>query len=101
MIDISTGRQCFKEALTSSKLIVLKKPTGVIRPIAILEIFCRITVKGILHMLLNILLFNQLGCGSLGGVEPLIHHARKRISEGFKILTFDIKNAFNSVSQNF
>eukprot|EP00924_Labyrinthula_sp_SR-Ha-C_P006087 snap_masked-scaffold_65-processed-gene-0.48-mRNA-1 protein AED:1.00 eAED:1.00 QI:0/0/0/0/1/1/2/0/287 len=51
-------------------------------------------------MLPNPLLFNQLGCGSLGGVETLIHDVWKTISEGFKIFTFDIKNTFNSVSRN-
>eukprot|EP00924_Labyrinthula_sp_SR-Ha-C_P003506 snap_masked-scaffold_97-processed-gene-0.3-mRNA-1 protein AED:1.00 eAED:1.00 QI:0/-1/0/0/-1/1/1/0/968 len=101
MMDISKGTQLFKEALTTSRLIVLKKPSGGLRPIAIGEIFYRIAVKGILRMLPNSLLFNQLGCGSIGGVEPLIHHARKQISDGLKVFTFDLKNAFNSVSRNF
>eukprot|EP00924_Labyrinthula_sp_SR-Ha-C_P012160 snap_masked-scaffold_26-processed-gene-4.92-mRNA-1 protein AED:1.00 eAED:1.00 QI:0/0/0/0/1/1/2/0/277 len=52
-------------------------------------------------MLPNPLLCNQLGSGSLGGVEHFIHHAQKRISEGFKIFTSDVKNVFNSVSRNF
>ncbi|XMA16108.1 hypothetical protein WAI453_008899 [Rhynchosporium graminicola] len=62
------------DLLCASRLIGLQKPDGGVRPIAIGDLIYKVALKAILATSFrpSMLLPNQLGVGSIGGVEPII-----------------------------
>ncbi|KAK5989589.1 Reverse transcriptase [Cladobotryum mycophilum] len=92
--------------LCASRLIALRKPDKGIRPIAIGDIIYRLAMKAILitSFKTSMLLPNQLGVNSPGGVEPAIFLLEEAITGNntsgiAKIASLDLANAFNSVSR--
>lgn len=94
------------DLLCASRLISLEKPDGGIRPIAIGDLIYRVATKAILttSFQASMLLPNQLGVQSPGGVEPAIFLLQEAIAgqnkAGFqRLASIDLANAFNSVSR--
>jgi hypothetical protein len=92
-----------RQILTTSCLTPLKKVSGGIRPIAVGDLIYRTAMKSILKVgrqegdLADI----QLGVGSKGGVEPVIHMVRLAAEEDQieGVGLFDFRNAFNNVDR--
>lgn len=89
--------------LCASRLIGLEKPNGDLRPIAIGDLVYRVAMKAILigSYKQGMLLPNQLGVSSPGGVEPALFLQQEAIegsnSSNFTTITaIDLSNAFNS-----
>ncbi|CEJ95204.1 hypothetical protein VHEMI10699 [[Torrubiella] hemipterigena] len=88
--------------LTASRLIALEKDDGGIRPIAIGDMIYRIAMKAVIATLFRpeMLLPNQLGVSSPGGVEPAIFALQSVImsdsTEFDTITSADESNAFNN-----
>lgn len=92
--------------LCASRLIPLSKKDGGIRPIAIGDMLYRVALKAILTTSFKpaMLLPNQLGVNSKGGVEPAIFMLEEAISgvneyNIQRIASLDLSNAFNSISR--
>ena len=92
--------------LCAARLVSLSKPGGGIRPIAIGDIIYRVATKAILTTSFRpgMLLPNQIGVNTAGGVEPaifLIEEALEAPNQGdFETLaSLDLRNAFNSTSR--
>lgn len=84
----------------------MEKPDRGIRPIAIEDIIYRLAIKAILlaNFRKSILLFNQLGVQSPGGVEPAIFILEEAISGGNKsrfkgLSSLDLTNTFNNLDR--
>jgi hypothetical protein len=95
--------------ITTSPLIALKKPDQGLRPIAIGEIWRRLVSKCAVHEVrtptLEYFSPHQLGVGSPGGAEAIVHTAQAIIDEfghddSYALLKIDFKNAFNLVNRN-
>ena len=92
----------------SAPVIPLKKKDGGIRPIAIGEIWRRLTSKiaarSVRDRVTRYLAPSQLGVGVPNGCEGIIHSVDRLVSEygdnaNFAMLKIDYANAFNSVSR--
>ena len=88
--------------LTCSVLIPVSKPGGGIRPIAVSEVFYRLTSLYELHLVRDLLpkIFEpiQLGVGCPGGAERAVHVLRAGMElygDDSILLKCDIRNAFN------
>jgi hypothetical protein len=93
--------------LCASRLVGLEKGNLDIRPIAIGDLVYRVAVKAILvtSFKTEMLLPNQLGVSSPGGVEPAIFLLEEAIAgpnkAGYKKATsIDLANAFNSTNRS-
>lgn len=94
------------DLLCASRLIGLEKEDKGIRPIAIGDMIYRVAMKAILlsSFRQDMLLENQLGVNSPGGVEPAIFLLAEAI-EGENIANYsyitslDLYNAFNSIDR--
>ena len=105
--DIASG-SLPEEAISlfsASRLVALTKGFDDVRPIAIGEVFRRITAKVIcsekqpeFHSFFCPI---QHGVATEGGVELIVHQAQALIEQhpDWVILKSDIKNAFNSISR--
>jgi len=92
--------------LNASRLIALEKEDGGVRPIAIGDMIYRVALKAILTSSFRpeMLLPNQLGVNSAGGVEPAIFLLDEAIAgdntSGVKyIASLDLTNAFNTIDR--
>jgi len=88
--------------LTCSVLIPVSKPGGGIRPIAVSEVFYRLTSLYALHLVRDLLpkIFEpiQLGVGSVGGSERAVHLLKAGLAtmgSDAVVLKCDFQNAFN------
>lgn len=95
------------DLLCASRLIGLEKPDKGIRPIAIGDMIYRVATKAILITSFqpDMLLPNQLGVSSPGGVEPAIFLLEDAIqgpnSHSFqRLASLDLANAFNSIDRS-
>lgn len=91
-------------AMCASRLTPLDKPDGGIRPIAVGDLFLPVCQEAILrkNFRADFLVPYQLGVGSKGGTEPIIHYIRKdnEIPHGkTHIIQIDLINAFNTISR--
>lgn len=88
--------------ITASRLIPLNKRKGGIRPIAAGDTFCRLTCRIAISTLVidEMLLPNQFGVGSVGGVEAVIDFLEDRAVTCGGIGFIDFENAFNSVNRH-
>jgi hypothetical protein len=103
---IRQGTAPGSELLCASRLIGLQKPNGGVRPIAIGDLIYRTALKAILITAYrpNMLLPNQLGVNSPGGVEPALFLLQDAIEGPNKlgiqhIASLDLQNAFNTVDR--
>ena len=106
--DLLAG-DCIEEVrpvLFGARLISLKKKDGGIRPIAIGDVFRRLTAKLGVHKLKprvsQYLSPFQLGCGVPGGIDVAVHSARYSMmnaEEDSVFLKIDISNAFNTIDR--
>ena len=103
---IRQGTAPGQDLLCASRLIGLEKPEGGVRPIAVGDLIYRVAYKAILTSTFqkDMLLPNQLGVNSPGGVEPIIFLLEEAIQgdnkEGYKnMASLDLSNAFNSISR--
>jgi hypothetical protein len=92
--------------LCASRLIALQKEDGGVRPIAIGDMIYRVALKAILTVSFRteMLLPNQLGVNSAGGVEPAVFLLEEAISGNNSskveyIASLDLSNAFNTISR--
>ena len=98
--------QAISRLLSTSRLIALPKKNGDIRPIAIGEVFRRITAKAICTQLRSDFRDHfspiQHGVAVEGGAELLVHHAQLalELNTSWALLKTDMSNAFNSVSRS-
>ena len=100
---IAKGEAKGQALLCLSRLIALDKEGGSLRPIAIGEELLKLCTRAFLSKgrTQDDLLPCQLGVGSLGGVEPIVHSLQEHISQNKSdneiIIALDVKNAFNSM----
>lgn len=96
------------QLVSSARLIPLPKKDSGIRPIAIGNVWRRLTAKVVLKSMLpkslSLLKPQQLGVGISGGAEHICHAVRLKLNENqndpkFAILQVDFKNAFNRISR--
>ena len=104
--DIANGRidRASRERLLSCRLIPAKKKDGGVRPIAVSEVFLRaatalslrLVPPGVLSHLLTPI---QLGLGSAGGTEAVIHRVQALLERhaDHVLLSLDLANGFNSM----
>ena len=103
--QISLGVCEGHDLLCLSRLIALPKPNGKLRPIAVGEIFLRIISRLFLAKgrEQGDLLPLQLGVGTLGGCEPIIHGLQHYVTthrgKDMMLVSLDISNAFNTLSR--
>jgi len=96
--------ELLRERLTSSRLILLSKKGAPAnanpRPVAIGELFLRLASHACMPDNPQALLEpTQVGVGTPGGVEKVIHWARDAHENGQILLTLDMRNAFNTVKR--
>ena len=104
--SIASGTCPGKALLCTSRLTPLQKPNGGIRPIAVGELFYRGAMKALLKHFLSdrALAPFQLGVGSKGGVEPILHlldDVADQADDVEELVSLDFTNAFNEVSREF
>lgn len=92
--------------LCTSRLTPLLKPDGGVRPIAVGELFYRLSTKAILKTAFkpDFLLPNQLGVGSKGGVEPIVRAVQRGLDgtlpqQYTHLVSLDCSNAFNTANR--
>jgi hypothetical protein len=95
----------FMRFIGSSVLVALPKPGGGIRPIAMGDVFRRMTsslLQRHYQASINTLMLPlQLGIGASCGVEKIFHLAQAYLqSQNGDIVIIDFQNAFNSVSRS-
>ena len=104
--DIASGRidSALRARLLSCRLIPARKKDGGVRPIAVSEVFLRAASALSLHLLpagtvSRILAPIQLGLGSLGGTEAVIHRVQAllELHPNHVLLSLDFANGFNSM----
>ena len=100
--DTAMGRGWENKWLLSSRLIPLQQAGGKSpRPIACGEIMANCIAKAILTLapISSLLLPNQWGVASAGGVEPVIHRIRLKVRTAPFLLgrAWDMSNAYNSL----
>ena len=92
--------------LSSARLIALPKASGDVRPIAIGEVFTRITAKCICAQMKsefsNFFSPLQHGVSTEGGTDLLLHHIQLLLeaNNDWIVLKTDAKNAFNSIHRS-
>ena len=104
--DIANGRidSASRERLLSCRLIPVKKKDDGVRPIAVSEVFLRaatslslrlVAPEALSHLLTPI----QLGLGSAGGTEAVIHRVQALLEQhaDHVLLSLDFANGFNSM----
>jgi hypothetical protein len=99
---------CMAPFIASAPVIPLLKPNGGIRPIAVGEIWRRLTAKiaarhatGVVRPYLSP---NQVGVGTPNGGEAIVHSVARLVSDygntsGVTLLKIDYENAFNSIDR--
>jgi hypothetical protein len=94
------------ELLCASRLIPFAKENNGVRPIAVGDLVYRVALKAILTTSFRpeMLLLNQLGVNSKGGVEPAVFMLQEAItgpntSKVQKIASLDLSNAFNTIGR--
>ncbi|PVH67462.1 hypothetical protein DL98DRAFT_642167, partial [Cadophora sp. DSE1049] len=94
------------DLLCASRLIGLQKPDGGVRPIAIGDLIYKVALKAILitSFRASMLLPNQLGVSTPGGVEPIIFLLDEAISgpntlKTQQIASLDLTNAYNRIGR--
>jgi hypothetical protein len=104
--QVRTGTAPGHSLLCASRLIALEKDNSQVRPIAVGEMVYRLVGKALLAALYkqDLLLPNQLGVKSPGGVEPALALLQRctfgDLSQRFRWVTsLDFSNAFNSISR--
>ena len=89
--------------LLDSNLIGLDKPDGGVRPIAIGEAWYRFAgICALRECGRDIgagLAPLQLGVGTRGGTETVVHALSSALAEGHAVFAIDMRNAFNTVSR--
>ena len=93
-----------RHLFTDCVLILVQKPAGGYRPIAITEIFLRLAgriVTALLPPSYSLFPSNiQLGCGAPGGSQSALHIIQTALERGRSLthilLSIDFKNAFGS-----
>jgi hypothetical protein len=107
-LDIYKGKAAGQSMLCASRMTPIQQ-LDKLRPIAVGEMFYRITIRVILKTVSyeNALLSNQLGVGSPGGVEPMVEMVLKEYENQLEnnnveeryIENLDISNAYNNCSR--
>lgn len=105
--QIACGIATGQSLLCAARLTPLLKPDGGIRPVAVGELFYRLAMKSIFaaNFKHDLLLPNQFGVGSKGGVEPIIQ-AVSRAAAGDPLFPYshlfslDLVNAFNDLRRH-
>jgi len=94
------------DLLCASWLIPLQKDDGGVRPIAVGDLIYKIVTKAILITAFRptMLLLNQIGVNSTGGVEPAIFLLEEAISgrnrlKTKRIASLDLVNAYNRIGR--
>lgn len=102
--QIAAGIAPGQTLLCAATLTPLIKPSGGVRPIAVGEIFYRLAMKAIFaaNNRPEMLLPNQYGIGSKGGVEPITRAVQYAFDNHpafpySHVLTLDSINAFNTL----
>ena len=88
--------------LFSSRLIMLRKSSGGLRPICVSETVVKLATAWCVQRCstdLNLILKHQYGLRE-GGAESIVHAARKSTEENMCIISLDCKNAFGSVCRS-
>ena len=105
--QICQGVAPLRRLFCASRLTPLKKPDGGIRPIAVGELIYRLSMKVILRHFSkpSMLLKNQFGVGSPGGVEPVIYAIEKALDGTLPkryahLVSLDFSNAFNTLNRS-
>jgi hypothetical protein len=90
-----------------SRMTVLRKENGGLRPIAVGELMWRLIAKVLVRWYKkdDMLLGNQMGVGSAGGVEPIVRAIEKAVKgelpDSYTHLhQLDFSNAFNAASRS-
>ena len=103
---ILEGRAPGTSLLTASRLLPIAKANRGIRPIAVGEIFYRLSMKAISRHVFDssCLLPNQFGVGTPGGVEAVLHAVCLALDDKLPtkfshITSLDASNAFNCISR--
>ena len=96
--------QTSSNVIGASRLIALPKSGSDVRPIAVGEVFRRLTAKVICHQKsseFSSFCPFQHGTATPGGAELLTHHIQFLLESNpsWSVLKTDVKNAFNSVSR--
>ena len=95
-----------RQTLTASRLIALDKGEGKVRPIAIGELFYRLSAKLALRLhkdqIAKALEKHQYGVGKPGGMEIITHSISYILQENpdLTCLQLDFTNAFNSIERS-
>jgi hypothetical protein len=93
-----------RDWLCASRLVPIKKKPSGVRPIACGEAITRAVCRWALSAVKpdSVLLPEQFGVGSPGGVEPVVWSAADAISspDCHGLLSIDFSNAFNTVSRH-
>lgn len=98
---IGKGSVPYKDMLLACRIIALQKPNNGVRPIAIGEIFYRLVANVLLNTFTEYtLLPYQLGVGTPGGTEPIVH-ALDVLCEKYALISLDLANAFNSMFRSW
>ena len=105
--EILSGSCPFRNMFCSSSAAAYPKEDGKIRPLAVGELIYRVLLRLLLRAneWEKLLLVNQLGVGSSGGVEP-VHHwiqlalDRKLDSPYAHLISLDFTNAFNTADRS-
>ena len=104
--DIGAGRLYARSRnlLCTSLLLAVRKPSGGVRPIAVGELFIKLSALYLLRLLPDHTLSNlfhpiQFGVGVKGGVELAVHTLQSHLEHHPEnvVLKIDFKNGFNSL----
>jgi hypothetical protein len=102
ILDIANDRvnASVRNRLTACNLSALAKPKNGIRPIAVGETLLKLASAYVLATLNDVVseLFRplQLGIGTPGGCERIIHTLRSELTDKSVLCTIDFRNAFNT-----
>ena len=103
---VAQGQAPGQQLLCASRLTPLVKSDGGIRPIAVGELLFRLVSKILLRHYFkpDMLLPNQLGVGSKGGVEPVVRAVQRALDDELPksyshLVSLDFSNAFNTVDR--
>lgn len=93
----------YRDLITGSRLIPLRKEGDGVRPVAIGEVIARLASKVLNAQhkkdLAEYFAGLQFGVNAPGGAEQVVHALRRHRSQGHAILSLDMKNAFNCISR--
>ena len=89
--------------INRSRLVAIPKSCGGVRPVAMGEVLNKLAgivlMQRYEHTLAPLFAPMQQGAFSKAGCEKIVHQLRNRHSNGYSILSVDVKNAFNSPSR--